>query len=86
MKRRLMVGLLAGGLMAAMLPGVATATPGNIAVFNFGQCKVEGGASGGVGPYTVNENGNHGPFESSKRLSGEWFILLGCNNHKLQQP
>ena len=35
MKRRLMVGLLTGGLMAAMLPGVASAghTPHNL-----GQC------------------------------------------------
>ena len=29
MKKRLMMGLLAGGLMMGMLPGVASATPAN---------------------------------------------------------
>jgi hypothetical protein len=36
--KRLMVGLMAGGLMAAMLPGAASASPGNPDVSNTGIC------------------------------------------------
>ena len=42
MLRRLMIGLSAGALLAAMLPGVASAEPMGPPQTNFGACKREG--------------------------------------------
>ena len=57
MKRRSLTGVLAGGLMAAMLPGVASAERGP-PMFNTGQCLKEGvfaalDPSAGTGPVVV---------------------------------
>jgi hypothetical protein len=52
MKKRLMIGLLAGGLLAAMVPGVATATPGNEDVWNTGMCVAKFGQDRAANPAT----------------------------------
>jgi hypothetical protein len=76
-KKRLMTGLLAGGLMVGMLPGVASATPGDPGVLNFGQCKQEGGASGNIGPAVLHVQTArfHGPFNAA---NDRWLLLLAC--------
>ena len=46
MKKRLMTGLLAGGLMAAMLPGVASAGPPTDVGYPFSPCELTVPAGG----------------------------------------
>ena len=57
MKKRLMVGVMAGGLLAAMLPGVASATPGNPDIGNTGQCVSQGLIDRAADPNVANGPG-----------------------------
>ena len=77
MRKRLTFGLAAGLLAAAMMPGVASATPGNPDIANFGGCKVDGGARGITGPLQGNLDKStlHGPI---KLVPDRWTIIMGC--------
>ena len=59
-----------------LLPGVATATPGNPFVGTFGQCRFDGGASGTIGPSTRNRTGSHGP---TIMIDIRWDGLTSCS-------
>lgn len=82
MLRRLMIGLAAGALLAAMLPGVASGDPTHPQVMNFGMCVKEGYARAAdphgritisVGPRVNNKNGTHWaqgkPFDPDPNLN-----------------
>jgi hypothetical protein len=57
---------------------VASATPGNPDRLDFGQCEVEGGASGIIGPVVVqvDTNTTHGPFAAADE---RWLFLQRCS-------
>ena len=77
MRRLVQTGLVAGGLLAAMMPGVASAAGDGPPDYLFGICMGRG--SGGADPIVSQDPGaGYGPIVIFDIATGDWRTPLGA--------